>query len=65
MDFEPLQVPGLKRPKQMPKHAYEEWKSSVFSSNETSKAIGLEKKRKQMQLSFEKKPSHTVPLEGS
>ena len=40
MDFEPLQVPGLKRPKKMPKHAYEEWKSSVLSSNESSKAIG-------------------------
>lgn len=40
MEFEPLQVPGLKRPKKMQKHAYEEWKSSVLASNETFKATG-------------------------
>lgn len=64
-DEDGLEVPGLKRPKKMPKHAYEEWKSSVLASNETFKATGLEKKTKQMQLSFVKKPSQTVPLEGS
>eukprot|EP01018_Ginkgo_biloba_P039800 Gb_23047 [translate_table: standard] len=64
-DEDGLEVPGLKRRKQMPKHAYEEWKASVLTSNENSKAPGLEKKTKQLQLNFGKTNSQTIPLEGS
>ncbi|GLJ43363.1 hypothetical protein SUGI_0900840 [Cryptomeria japonica] len=64
-DGDELEVPGLKRRKKIPKHVYEEWKDSVLTSNKVFNDTGLEKKTKQLPLSFVKKPAQTVRLQGS
>jgi origin recognition complex subunit 6 len=52
VDDEPdLDLPTYKRQKQVEKHAYEEWKSSVISSNKKTKTAPT-KRKTQAQLKF-------------
>ncbi|KAJ3673362.1 hypothetical protein LUZ60_006736 [Juncus effusus] len=58
-----LDIPAYKRHKQMEKKAYNEWKSSVLSTNNKNKTA-LVKKKTQTKLSFEKKPSDSAFLQA-
>lgn len=63
-DEDGLELPSYKRKKQMDKKEYEEWKSTVISSNGQSKAAPG-KRSKQVKLNFEKKNPTTIPLQAS
>ncbi|XP_078160332.1 origin recognition complex protein 6 [Carex rostrata] len=59
VDDEPdLDLPTYKRQKQGEKHAYEEWKSTVISSNKKTKTAPT-KRKTQARLNFEKKPTES------
>ncbi|MQM21441.1 hypothetical protein Taro_054480 [Colocasia esculenta] len=61
-----LELPSYKRHKKMEKLAYEEWKSSVITSNrQRIEEAGNGKRKKQSRLNFPRKPPHTLAMEAS
>lgn len=64
-DQDGLELPSYKRHKQMEKGAYEDWKSSVISSNKQNKTEAPSKPKKQARLSFTGKYPKTVVLKAS
>ncbi|XP_020276079.1 origin of replication complex subunit 6-like isoform X1 [Asparagus officinalis] len=62
-DEDGLELPSYKRKKQMEKKAYEEWKSTVTSSNKQSKTAPA-KRSKQVKLNFDKKNPSTISTQA-
>ncbi|PIA62652.1 hypothetical protein AQUCO_00200576v1 [Aquilegia coerulea] len=63
-DDDGLEIPGYKRHKHPKKLAYNDWKSSVISSNKQTQTA-LSKPKKQARLSFVKKASEAISVEAS
>ncbi|XP_077224758.1 origin of replication complex subunit 6-like [Tasmannia lanceolata] len=64
-DEDGLEIPSYKRRKKLEKLAYDEWKSSVITSNKHNKAKATEKTKRQARLNFTKKVPKTIVLEAS
>lgn len=58
------EISSYKKRKQMEKHDYEEWKSSVLASNNQNKTEAVCKQTKQSRLNFLKESAETEKLEA-
>ncbi|KAH7656324.1 Origin recognition complex subunit 6 metazoa/plant protein [Dioscorea alata] len=59
------ELPSYKRRKKAEKHAYEDWKTTVISSNKQSDEKVSVKRKKQTKLNFGPKSPKTITLEAS